>query len=65
MEIWQVLGGPGDTLLMATRNPSKNSPVEGKVVEIPNFLHVFFVHPGWCRISEPSTVLLWISSFMK
>ena len=35
-------GGPRDTLLMATRNPSKNSPVEGKVVEIPISFTGFF-----------------------
>ena len=45
---------------MANRNPAKNSPVEGKVVEIPHYLQGFihsqlftavFRHHNWYRIS--------------
>ena len=41
-----------DTTLMATRNPV-NSPVE--LGSISHYLKGF-IHPRWCRISEPSTL---------
>ena len=50
-----------DILLMAIRNPV-NSPVE--VGSFSHYLQGFEKIPGWCRISEPSTVVVAITAIV-